>query len=147
MNLPEWAKYVARDDDGCVFAFENKPYKDEDEDEWLKAAGEHCQLPDASYPHVKWEDEQPTELTPAEDSIIKPDHYLNENGQDLFEQWYHRYPFTTFLAIMECIEERYNFRASRKNGDEDLKKAQEDRDRKLEYINRHHIENIKSFRV
>lgn len=62
IKLPEWAKYVARDEDGCVFAFENKPYKDEDEDEWLKAAGEHCQLPDASYPHVKWEDEQPLYL-------------------------------------------------------------------------------------
>ena len=76
---------------------------------------------------------------------IKPDHYLNENGQDLFEQWYQRYPFPTFLTIMECIEERYSFRASRKNGDEDLRKAAEVEKRKRDYINRHHIENITVF--
>lgn len=71
---------------------------------------------------------------------IKPDHYLNEDGQDLFEQWYRRYPFRVFLAIMDCIEERYSFRASRKNGDEDLRKAEEVRKRKAEYVNRHEAE-------
>ena len=76
---------------------------------------------------------------------IKPEHYLNEDGQDLFEQWYHRYPLPTFLAVLDCIAERYEFRAERKNGEEDLRKAAEVRKRKVEYIKRHHIENITVF--
>lgn len=139
MNLPEWAKYVARDRSGSLWVFKDKPYKHygPPETQWLIKSGECQSLPRELFPHVSWSDKEPTYVY---DSIIKPDHYLNEDGQDLFEQWYHRYPFTTFLAVMECIEERYSFRASRKNGEEDLRKAQEVRDRKLEYIKRHQVE-------
>ena len=80
-------------------------------------------------------------------NIIKPDHYLNEDGQDLIEVWYHRYPFHVFEAVLDCIAERYEFRASRKNGEEDLRKAQEVRDRKLAYIKRHQVETAIVFEL
>ena len=137
MSLPEWAKYVARDKDGTLYTYEIKPTK---ESQLWSYGGNYIWLPMGLFPDVKWTDAEPTELTPAEDNVIKPYHYLNENGQDLIEVWYHRYPFHVFEAVLDCIAERYEFRAERKNGEEDLRKAAEVRKRKVEYIKRHQVE-------
>lgn len=134
MNLPEWARYVARDKGGSLWIYEEKPTNPHGG--FWETGGNFKKIPRGLFPDVKWSDAEPTELTPAEDSIIKPNHYLNEDGQDLIEVWYHRYPFHVFEAVLDCIAERYEFRAERKNGDEDLRKADEVRKRKAEYVKR-----------
>ena len=137
MNLPEWAKWVARDANGNLHAYEDKPYKEAWHGEWLKEDGEHIKILTDSFDHIKWSDAEPTELTPAEDNVIKPNHYLNENGQDLFEEWYQRLPFEVFQDVMRCVAERYIRRYPAKNGLIDLKKGIEVLNRLEKYEIRH----------
>lgn len=74
--------------------------------------------------------------------IYNPNHYLNEAGQDLFEEWYMRYPFETFRVVMWCTAERYYRRYYRKNGLEDLNKGMRVMDRLKEYEERYSNEKL-----
>lgn len=61
--------------------------------------------------------------TLSNQSVLDPDHYKNRKGEDLFEEWYNRYPFEIFRAILYCIAERYLRRYKEKNGIEDFEKG------------------------
>lgn len=74
--------------------------------------------------------------------IYNPDHYLNEAGYDLFEEWYIRYPFEVFRIIMWCTAERYFRRYFNKNGMEDLRKGQQVIKRLEEYEERYSSEKL-----
>lgn len=74
--------------------------------------------------------------------IYNPDHYLNEAGQDLFEEWYIRYPFEVFRIIMWCTAERYFRRYFNKNGLEDLRKGMRVVERLEEYEERYSNEKL-----
>ena len=64
MKLPEWAKWLARDRDGVLYAFENKPIKSDiawhikDDDDDYRIMIET----DDTFSHIKWTDEEPTEV-------------------------------------------------------------------------------------
>ena len=77
--------------------------------------------------------------------IYNPDHYLNEAGYDLFEEWYIRYPFEVFRIIMWCTAERYFRRYFNKNGIEDLRKGMRVVERLEEYEERYSNEKYDKF--
>lgn len=79
--------------------------------------------------------------------IYNPDHYLNEAGYDLFEEWYIRYPFEVFRIIMWCTAERYFRRYFNKNGVEDLRKGMRVVERLEEYEERYYNEKYDWDRV
>lgn len=51
--------WIARDEDGELFCYAVKPYKDSGF--WI-GGNNNIQLPDNWFPKVKWEDEEPREL-------------------------------------------------------------------------------------
>ena len=59
MNIPEWAKYVARDKDGLLYAYATEPTKGSVV--WLHES-DYAWLPRELFPDVKWSDEEPTEI-------------------------------------------------------------------------------------
>lgn len=127
MNLPEWAKWVARDADGQLYAYEYKPYKEVQLGEWLKedgdneVNGEHIKILTDSFDHIEWSDTEPTELSAIPNNPIQPPHY-RKGEIDLYESWYRTRPFAEFRAIMESIAERY-MKRDKLNRLEDLDKA------------------------
>lgn len=67
--------------------------------------------------------------------VERPEHYQDEDGKDLFDEWYERYSLKTFTIVMECVAERYLYRAGKKDDEmEDLKKAQYIYRRLVEYL-------------
>lgn len=86
-ELPEWAKYVARDADGQLYAFETKPYKYNRK--WQQSGIGIAKVDadvDVLFPNVEWSDEEPTEIVnmmtnhiQAGDPVNHPSHY-NQGG-------------------------------------------------------------------
>jgi len=66
---------------------------------------------------------------------IRPAHY-RQGTHDLFEGWYHEFPFDEFRAIMKSHIYKYLHRYQDKNGTEDLDKASYCIDRLKEYEER-----------
>lgn len=63
-NIPEWVKYIACDDDGCVYGYELPPKKDEKKGVWVIPPcdfGAYISLKaEGVLECVKWSDEEPT---------------------------------------------------------------------------------------
>lgn len=53
--------WIARDKNGLVFIYLNKPRKSENKGYW-DGYDYYINIPDECYPEVKWEDEEPKEL-------------------------------------------------------------------------------------
>lgn len=73
-------------------------------------------------------------IVPTTDAI-RPAHY-RQGTHDLFEGWYHEFPFDEFRAIMKSHIYKYLHRYQDKNGTEDLDKASYCIDRLKEYEER-----------
>ena len=73
-------------------------------------------------------------IVPSIDAI-RPAHY-RQGTHDLFECWYHEFPFDEFRAIMKSHIYKYLHRYQDKNGTEDLDKASYCIDRLKEYEER-----------
>ena len=73
-------------------------------------------------------------IVPSTDAI-RPAHY-RQGTHDLFEGWYHEFPFDEFRAIMKSHIYKYLHRYQDKNGTEDLNKASYCIDRLKEYEER-----------
>lgn len=64
MNIPEWAKWLARDEDGELWAYSERPFKRIDMwdgDDYLDVNREIKETDD-TFSHIKWTDEEPTEV-------------------------------------------------------------------------------------
>ena len=70
-----------------------------------------------------------------ESDVIQPGHY-NQGDMDLFEIFYHQYPFNEFRTGMRMIAARYYHRYPDKNGLEDYNKGDEVMRRLREYEER-----------
>lgn len=152
MSLPEWAKWMARDNDGTLWMHSKKPEKLEERDEWYLPAGVGVfdfagDLSRLKFPHVKWSDEEPTEIINttlkekgAEFNPIEPEHY-NKGEIDLYESWYLTRPFSEFRAILESIAERY-MKRDKNNRLEDIDKCIYTLQRLKEYEVRHEQRRI-----
>lgn len=57
--------WIARDKNGLVFIYLNKPRKSENKGYW-DGYDYYINIPDECFPEVKWEDEEPREL------VLKP---------------------------------------------------------------------------
>ena len=68
-------------------------------------------------------------------NVIQPGHY-NQGDMDLFEIFYHQYPFNEFRTGMRMIAARYYHRYPDKNGLEDYNKGDEVMRRLREYEER-----------
>ena len=68
-------------------------------------------------------------------NVIQPGHY-NQGDMDLFEIFYHQYPFNEFRTGMRMIAARYYHRYPDKNGLEDYDKGDEVMRRLREYEER-----------
>lgn len=69
------------------------------------------------------------------DNVIQPGHY-NQGDMDLFEVFYHQYPFNEFRTGMRMIAARYYHRYPDKNGLQDYDKGDEVMRRLREYEER-----------
>lgn len=122
MNLPKWAKYVARDVDGQLYAYEKKPYKGDAI--WCQSGIRVTKVNvdvDDIISNVKWSDAEPTELSTILNNPIQPPGY-RKGKIDLYESWYNTRPFSEFRAIMESIAE-HHIKQDKLNRLEDLDKA------------------------
>lgn len=144
MDLPKWAKWMARVKDGGLFAYERKPKKGSVviTSVWLHGGRcEYISEVDDTYTHVKWEDEEPTpvnrkfesrvltaeeamklldlEQTPSEkETVNHPDHYQGNKYEaiDIIEDYNLNFHLGNVI--------KYVLRADKKNDRvEDLKKA------------------------
>ena len=66
------------------------------------------------------------------EKAVKPSHY-DTNQHDLIESWHQRFTKDEFRAIMKSHVDKYVFRYDKKNGIEDLRKAQEFLRRLMDY--------------
>ena len=71
----------------------------------------------------------------TESDVIQPGHY-NQGDMDLFELFYHQYPFNEFRTGMRMIAARYYHRYPDKNGLQDYDKGDEVMRRLREYEER-----------
>ena len=64
MKLPEWANWLAREEYGDLWAFENKPLKRIGLGAWveIECGGERVEETDDTFSHIKWTDEEPTKV-------------------------------------------------------------------------------------
>ena len=76
-----------------------------------------------------------TQVQPQQSDVIQPGHY-NQGDMDLFEIFYHQYPFNEFRTGMRMIAARYYHRYPDKNGLEDYNKGDEVMRRLREYEER-----------
>ena len=52
--------WIARDNGGFLYGFENKPIRDKHG--WIPTNGWAVHFPSFAFPEIKWEDEEPREL-------------------------------------------------------------------------------------
>lgn len=52
--------FIAKDGDGRLFLYKNKPFKSLDE--WIVASKDCCRILDSLFKFVKWENESPTSI-------------------------------------------------------------------------------------
>lgn len=75
------------------------------------------------------------EKVETKSNVIQPGHY-NQGDMDLFEIFYHQYPFNEFRTGMRMIAARYYHRYPDKNGLQDYAKGDEVMRRLREYEER-----------
>lgn len=74
--MKEIKAWVARDEDGMLYLYLAKPRKNQSK--WLpNIRFEFIELSRESFPEVKWEDEEPTELTFTVKSKMKHETKIN----------------------------------------------------------------------
>lgn len=145
-KLPEWANWVARDKDGDLWVYDNKPEKVRED--WFDFIGgnyEWINDSEGTFSHAKWEDEEPTRIVEkggdfkkttldatgrlviGSDMINKPNHYIGTQGLEVREvQRNFASKFSKYGGLAEVDAAnliKYVLRAPEKNGVEDLKKA------------------------
>ena len=122
-GLPEWANWIARNDDGNLFAFKRKPSRGKEGvlSGWL-FGGECAYISevDSTYAHVKWTDEEPTSVATLSktETVNHPDHYQGNKYEaiDIIEDYNLNFHLGNVI--------KYVLRADKKNNRvEDLKKA------------------------
>lgn len=92
MNLPEWANWLARDEDGVLYAFENKPLLYE-KGEWVPQLIDgtmeylHIKETDDTFSHIKWTDEEPTSVKALIKEFSDKAESLRELGEALTRNW------------------------------------------------------------
>jgi hypothetical protein len=167
MKLPEWANWLARDEDGVLYAFEKKPIKATDIGQWdLKNLGDSLigiDETDDTFKHIKWTDEEPTEIKRGiglgmpsldkyniailnnhghnelpklsnPDIINEPNHYKGKHGIETIDVIRNFGSDDMVAGFYWGNAIKYMTRYRSKNGLEDLKKARKNLDWLIERV-------------
>lgn len=89
MNLPEWANWLARDENGKLFAYEKPPYKEDVAWEIKDDYNDYRLImeTDDAFSHVKWTDEEPTSVKSLIKEFLDKSESLRELGEALTRSW------------------------------------------------------------
>ena len=90
MRLPEWVNWLARDEDGDLYAFENKPIKSTGDGEWFEfecGRLKEVDETDVTFEDIKWTDEQPTSVKAPIKEFSDNAESLRELGEALTRNW------------------------------------------------------------
>lgn len=98
---------------------------------------EYIVIKDVKLPNSseKPKESETQQVQPHQPNVIQPGHY-NQGAMDLFEIFYHQYPFNEFRTGMRMIAARYYHRYPDKNGLQDYDKGDEVMRRLREYEER-----------
>ena len=89
MNIPEWANWLARDEDGELWAYSGIPFKRIDMwdgDDYLDINRE-IEETDDTFSQIKWADEQPTSVKSLIKDFSDKAESLRELGEALTRYW------------------------------------------------------------
>ena len=88
-TLPEWANWLARDEDGSLFVSEGKPYKVGDHWEVSNSLndGIYETETDDTFSHIEWTDEEPTSVKALIKEFSDKAESLRELGEALTRNW------------------------------------------------------------
>lgn len=133
MKIDDKYKWLARDENGELWAYFNKPEKVSSVKMWEDPIDLSCEMipenKDEKYSFIKWEDERPWDVIAAKmyadskaDNINKPTHYHSGNIDVIkfSEENFSKEEQKGFHRINAI---KYITRYDRKNGVEDLQKA------------------------
>lgn len=144
MKIDDKYKWLARDRDGELRAYEYKPSKEEINDIWGdEKTSFTIKEVDERFSFIRWENELPTKISDianilaidSNDVVSKPSHYIGINGLEVEQILAEFLPKIedSYVAhrIGSAIE--YLLRSSSKNGDEDIKKAGQNIEQIIKY--------------
>lgn len=162
-KLDERFKWLARDKDGELWAFESKPYKNNVQ--WLTPMNDFTDMYrvaeiSSKYSFIKFEDDEPTKIKyikeiigridlPQEESeknktetVNKPSHYIGVNGMEVEEVLENFLPKIKdgYVAHRVGSAIEYLLRHPEKNGDEDILKAKQNIEQIIKYGKRKELE-------
>jgi hypothetical protein len=89
MKLPEWANWLARDEDGELWAYSERPFKRIDMwdgDDYLDVNRE-IEETDDTFKHIKFTDEEPTSVKSLIKEFLDKSESLRELGEALTRNW------------------------------------------------------------
>jgi hypothetical protein len=89
MKLPEWANWLARDEDGELWAYSERPFKRIDMwdgDDYLDVNRE-IEETDDTFKHIKFTDEEPTSVKSLIKEFSDKAESLRELGEALTRNW------------------------------------------------------------
>ena len=147
-TLPEWAKWLARDKSGILWAYSIKPLKGIWGFVTNGGCFENVEETDETFKSVRLQDEEPTRVTDfiantkkevaseQSDPVNQPNHYIGEYGlevEDVLRNFIPRYtdPYVGH-RIASAIE--YLLRSPLKNRRQDIEKAGKNIQQALAYL-------------
>lgn len=162
MKIDDMYKWLARDEDGELWAFVNKPEKVKSVKMWEDPIDLGCEMitenKDGKYSSIKWEDEEPWSLIDikfhiategaakgmadfgkiaitAKDNVNKPNHYIGIHGlevEEVLQNFIPRYE-NSYAGHRVASAIEYLLRAPLKNKLEDIEKAKQNLEQILNY--------------
>lgn len=150
MKIDDKYKWLARDEDGRLCGFDNKPFKIENEWDIDSGLADYIKETDSTYSFIKWNDNEPTSVgdlrlklanvkTMAEyaepNPINKPSHYIGINGlevETVLQNFIPKYK-DGYVAHRASSAIEYLLRSPEKNQLEDIKKAKQNLEQIIEY--------------
>lgn len=149
MRIDNKYKWLARDEDGKLLAYEDKPYKGGVFWDVIGSDGEYNDIEekDDTYSFIKWNDEKPFAInekvvcaeiehtTTQSDVVNKPSHYIGINGlemEEVLENFLPRFE-DGYVSHRVGSATEYLLRSPLKNGIEDIKKAKRNLEQVIAY--------------
>lgn len=153
MKIDDKYKWLARDEDGDLYSFIDKPYKDKTiwDTKDLVVAKRVKEI-DERFSFIKWEDSEPIQITDirnilaldSSDVINKPSHYIGINGLEVETVLHNFIPKYkdgyTAHRVSSAIE--YLLRSPEKNQLEDIKKAKQNLEQVIAYVENQVAEEV-----
>ena len=167
MKIDDKYKWLARDKNGDLISYTRKPVKKIELGEWfnfISATHRYVGESDDTYSFIKWEDDEPYEIsrnkkaiqtvkeymdskveqTKRLDVINKPDHYIGIDGlevETVLQNFIPKYK-DGYVAHRASSAIEYLLRSPEKNGLEDIKKAKQNLEQVIAYVENQVAEQV-----